>query len=221
MTGELAAEVFWDGIFARLDNYNSSCGGGDWDFQAVVSEFINGIDGRRSWSFAQWCEKLEVERGTKLTDDEKSRIDNGCIGLVMFALKIDGIPPLMGGYRDFDKVKKLADDLLERIKNGEFPKGSEVILYGVQFFVDDNFAYRPGADETISLSDEMLMEIDREAKADGVTNFNFGLYDFKTNMIYDANHQEPGMRVYENTVERFRLGFGNREIYFYRLILPK
>ncbi len=62
----------------------------------------------------------------------------------------------------------------------------------------------------------MLQEIDREAIEDRLINFDFGLYDPKTNKIYDANHKNPGMRVYENTINQF-LTFGNRQAFFYRV----
>jgi hypothetical protein len=218
MTVEQAAEVFWDGIFARLDNYNNN-GGGGMDCQVVVDGFINGIDSRESWTYNEFCAKLEKDNGRKLNDSERKELGRGCIGLVTWALGITTNPSLMGGMRDFGKIKVLADAMKKEIDDhlDFYGEDTRVVIFGAMFQSDDPVAFLPDKDGIINVTDKELQEIDRQAGEDRLFNFDFGLYDWKTNKIYDATQKYPGMRVYENTIEQFDRSFGNRTIYFFRV----
>lgn len=73
----------------------------------------------------------------------------------------------------------------------------------------------------MNLTKEMYLDIAMQAVEAGRTNFDFGLYDFKTNRIYEANHENPGMRVFEKTITKFISGFGNKQAFFYQIsIVP-
>ena len=222
---EQANEAFWDDIFGRLGNFNSGTGGG-FDFQAMVNWFLNGIADPaesyiKSWTYEQWVKKTEEELGRKLTQVERDQLAKGCIGLVLFALNITGNPPLTGGYLDFEEAKNMAIDLQEKINNnpGRYQDGARVVLYGFLFHTDDPSAYRPDKEGRMNLTDADLEDIDSEAKANNRTNFNFGVYDPKTKMMYDADEMQPGMRVFEKTINQFINSFGNRQAFYYRITI--
>jgi RHS repeat-associated protein len=220
---EAMLEKYWDDIFARLDNFNSSNGRG-FDFQAVVGGFKNGIIepanlDRQSWTFQEYCQKWEAEHGTTMTNTQMSVLAKGCIGVVMLELGITGNPSLIDGYDSFNKAKEMADKLQEDITNNpeKYPANARVVIYGMLFQSDDNTAFRSNQNGRMSLSDADLVEIDNEARGDNRMNFDFGLYNPTTNRIYDANHANPGMRIFENTINQFINGGGNRQIFSFSI----
>ena len=172
-----------------------------------------------SWALKEYVQKLEGERGRKLTSVEVTRLSKGCVGLVLFALGINGNPPLTGGYWDFKDAWTMAHNLQKMIdKNSNGNKeNARVVLYGIQFFAENALDFRPGADGLVNITEKEYLEINERAQANREFNFNFGVYDFQKDRIYDANedNERGKMRVFEHKVNQFTLGFGNREVWFY------
>jgi len=233
MTVEQAAEVFWDGIFARLGNYNSN-GGGGMDFQAVVDGFYNGVSNSEGpWTYLEYIGQWENEHGVKMTDEQKEVLANGCIGLVALELGIKVDPSLLGGYRKLNDAKKAAKDLQNKIDadpeaylDGDY-NYARVIVYAFLFNDGKNkYKYQNDGDGIyrMDLTANDFLEIYDAAKKSGGT-FDFGLYNPQDNTWRDANYSnyesEP-MMVYERSDYEFQSHyFAKRAYYFSITYIPK
>ncbi|MFT3982217.1 MAG: DUF6443 domain-containing protein [Ferruginibacter sp.] len=204
-------EVSWDDVqkYYRFGEYADDSEENDQNQQQTkkytVEEFI------KIW---------ESGHSAKMTNKQKSTLARGCIGITAleldFNLETRGRPPLNRAYSSFDQAKKAAADLERDIKKNpvKYPPSARVIIFSTRFWSNDSDAFLPDKNGRVDMSNYNYYP--RPCDASGCyTNFDYGLYEEKTNRWWHANHAEPGMIIYESTLNYYSrplLDF-NRQIF--------
>ena len=55
----------------------------------------------------------------------------------------------------------------------------------------------------------------------GYANFDYGYYDAETNSWWHANHSEPGMKVYQSTLEHFSRAYLGFDTQIFCVAIPE
>ncbi len=177
---------------------------------------------QRRYSVEQFIELWETEQGRKLTADEKKTLTRGCIGITALNVDGGGNPPLNLAYSTFVKAKATADAMnavIDGIKGAKLPpgvakppSGTRAIVFAQLFW--SNQASDPAARAT---SDPTAYLPDKEGRVNmgayhyrarpGYVNFDYGFWDDATKSFWHANHSQPGMKVYQSTLDKFAKGY--------------
>jgi RHS repeat-associated protein len=180
----------------------------------------------KPYSFDEYVKIWESKHGRTMTADEKNVLSTGCVGIVALELGMlmdhkTNMPPTDRTYSTFALAKKNAEDLEKDIKAG--PNHSlplRVIIYSIRFWSKDAKKFLPNKNGEVDMSG-LDYKAARPADNSGriYYNFDYGLYDKKSNTWWDANHavgvgKDP-MVIKENTLQHYSrpLPSYNRQVF--------
>lgn len=192
-----------------------------------IGEPLPAGDETRSYSVDEYVTMWEKQQGRAMTDEEKDTLARGCIGVTALNLGQGDInPPLELSFSTFNQAKIVADAInnilkakpglsnlgkvvagnlvLKKVNNvlDSFPVDPDptlwkAIIFSKRFWSGGN-DYEPDSETgQVDMSD-----YDYEAKP-GFVNFDYGWYEEETDTWWHANHCEPGMKVYQSTLEHY------------------
>lgn len=158
----------------------------------------------KTWSVDKYKKKRARETGEKMSEGEEKVLAAGCIGITAEHLGFDSkltksnAPPLDMCYDTFGQALAKAQELNRQFKaNGE-DKAQKAVIFSKRFHsADPNNEYQPDKNGKVDMTG-----YDYKAKP-GYVNFDYGFYDVETGKWWHANHSEPGMEVYESTLEYY------------------
>lgn len=132
------------------------------------------------------------ERANKpMTSNEKETLKAGCIGITALNVGIPGklffpgnVPPRGPAYSSLKRAQDAAKLKEADIKKNpsNYPKGAHVVIFSMRFWTKNSTEFQPDKYSRIDLTNYKYL-----AKP-GFTNFDFGIYDKKTNLWWHANH---------------------------------
>ncbi len=156
----------------------------------------------KTWSVEDYVEKREGETGEAMTDHQKSVLGAGCIGITADQLGIDYNPPLDRCYSSFEKALSVAQQLnAELAQNGEADLKKAIIFSKRFYSAGDDYA--PDEDGQVDMAGYDHKQARPRPGGGTFTNFDYGYYDEQTGNWWHANHSEPGMKIYESTLEHY------------------
>ena len=175
---------------------------------AILDEKFRTNSGTKTVSYKveEYIKLWEIRNGRKMTPEEKDTLTRGCIGVTVINLGSNGLPnpPLDQCYSTFDQARHIAQAMNEAIRHSGV-NGRKAVIFSKRFW--------SGGDPS-SFQPDAVGHVDRagynyEGRPDPndptsrMINFDYGLYDEKTGKWWHANHAEPGMNVYESTLEYY------------------
>lgn len=174
---------------------------------------------QRKYDPDQYIAMWEAEQGRKLTPEEKTTVERGCIGITALNLSGGGNPPLDQCYSTFDKAKSEVDkenarlDLMRQIPIiGSAYQDHVAVLFAKMFWSNQNpdpkkrkkadpKAFKPDKKGHVDMSNYHYLA------RPGFVNFDYAYWDDASQSFWHANHSEPGMIVYQSTREKFAKGY--------------
>lgn len=140
-------------------------------------------------------------------------------------LGTSGNPSLANSYSNFERAKSEADKIEEDISNhlDKYPPNARVVIFSLKFWADDEKAFPEEENGKVNMNGypgKARMPNPEDPNAPiGYMNFDYGLYNKATNTWFSANHRQPGMRIYEKTLEQFseKKEFANRQVFSFAI----
>jgi hypothetical protein len=175
---------------------------------------------QRRYSVEQYQSMLEKEQGKKLTDDDKSTIARGCIGITADNIAGGGNPlnyaeAVFGSFDQAHGYMAMKNKELHQMradpKQAALAPQGEYILFAKQFWSNqkpgDNSKPDPDAFKADPKTGRVNMKDYKYRAQPGYVNFDYGFWDDSSNSFWHANHMQPGMVVYQSTKEHFIRGY--------------
>jgi len=174
---------------------------------------------QRRYSVEQYISMWEKEQGRKMTDREKKTLARGCIGITALNLSGGGNPPLDNAYSSFSaahaSMVKMNEGLAALRSNPETAaqaQGKSAVVFAKLFWSNqdpnpekrkkpDNKAFKPDKDGKVDMTGYHYRA------QPGFVNFDYGFWDEASQCFWHANHSEPGMHVYQSTLDKFSAGY--------------
>jgi hypothetical protein len=162
----------------------------------------------KKYSYDDYVKFWENQHGKKMTDDQKKVLAKGCIGVTAIALGIkstDPPPSLELSFSTFEQAQKVAQGLEKLAQNLPIktPNGLRAVIFSVRFWSNEPNSFLPDKSGQVNMSG-FNYENSRPCEPNKCFfNFDYGLYDRKTNTWWDANQAQPGMIIYQKTYQKF------------------
>jgi hypothetical protein len=141
-----------------------------------------------------------------MTRQQKRDLRRGCIGVTVAELSNNGNPvnpPLTSAVATFAAAQSQALQLENDIRNNpqNYPPGTRVVIYSKRFWSSDPSKFLPDASGSVDMTG-----YDYSARP-GFVNFDYGLYDARTNTWWHANHCDRcgmgKMKVYQSDLSYY------------------
>jgi RHS repeat-associated protein len=154
----------------------------------------------------QFIKLWEQDHGIKMTNQQKRHLKRGCIGITTIELSSNGRPvnpPLTNAVSTFSKAQVMAKNLEDDIKNNpqKYPPGTRSVVFSKRFWSSDASKFLPDSNGKVNMTG-----YDYSANP-GFVNFDYGLYDSRSNTWWHANHcAQCGMgkmSVYQSDLDYF------------------
>lgn len=151
----------------------------------------------KTYTVEEYIKKWEKEHGRKMTASERATLARGCIGITALNLGSNGLPnpALSHCYATFKEAwdaKRKMNEFLQV----HFPD-RKALLFSKRFWSSGQTFVRDPVTGRIDMSGYTY------APRPGFVNFDYGLYDEKTGKWWHANHNEPGMKIYESNLKHY------------------
>jgi RHS repeat-associated protein len=180
----------------------------------------------KKYTVKQYIKKWELEHGTTMTKAQKKTLQRGCIGITSLELGdnlLNENPPLTNSYSSFEQVKEEATKLEEDIKNNpdKYPANTRVIMYSIRFWSEDKNRFLSDENGSVDMTGwtgkARPPTINNPDNPFYYTNIDCGLYNKNSDTWFHANHQSPGMLIYESTLQGYsrRTSDFNRQVFFF------
>ncbi len=183
----------------------------------------------KEYKFNEYVEKWQTEHGYAMTDEQKSNLARGCIGITALELGTYSNPSLENSYLSFESANIEAANLENDIRNNpeNYPSGARVIIYSLRFWSDNEKDFLPDRNGKVDMSSYKYAPRSIPEDEEGtfeVANFDYGLYSKNTNTWFHANHKQPGMKIYEDSLKKYskpKFSFNMQIFSFAITIVPK
>jgi RHS repeat-associated protein len=177
------------------------------------------------YSFNEYVAKWENVHGVIMSDQQKNTLARGCIGVTALELGITGNPSLTDSYSSFEQATEEANKLQESMQSSPcyYPANARVIIYSVRFWSDNPNEFLPDKNGRVDMSGynhkARSADPDDEYAPSGYMNFDYGLYNKSTDTWFSANHAQPNMIIYEQSLRKFSKpkDFTNRQIFAFSI----
>jgi hypothetical protein len=172
----------------------------------------------KEYSLREYRKMWKKDHGVRMTRQQRRDLRRGCIGVTVAELSNNGNPvnpPLNGAVSTFAAAQSKATQLENDIRNHpeNYPPGTRVVIFSKRFWSNDASKFLPDASGNVDMTG-----YDYSARP-GYVNFDYGLYDSRTNTWWHANHCARcgmgTMKVYQSdlgTYSRPLLDF-NRQVF--------
>ncbi|RJQ74684.1 hypothetical protein D5S17_22195 [Pseudonocardiaceae bacterium YIM PH 21723] len=181
----------------------------------------------KDWSVPDYIRAWEKHRGRTMTEDEKRNLARGCIGVTVVNLDREdvGNPPLGLSFGSFETARTVQAALNEivakkpsaaefkalvrkhpvlgKLSNVERALPDWIGSGEVTAAVFSKRFWSGDADYSPNANDQVNMSGYRYVPRPGYVNFDYGWYDESVNNWWHANHSEPGMHVYQSTLNYY------------------
>ncbi|MBA3489117.1 MAG: hypothetical protein H0T78_06135 [Longispora sp.] len=206
---------------------------GNPDAVSPVTSPVN--SGSRRWSPSAYIRAWENANGRRMHSWERNALARGCIGVSVVNLERgNGNPPLGMSFNTFEQARAVmqafewalqgnpsvheyrqriaADPLLRQVRNVPqyFPNGYSAaaitpVMFSKRFYMG---GYNGGEDKYIPSrrTGQVDMSYYRYGAKPGYVNFDYGWFDPRTNNWWHANRAEPGMEIYQSTLNYYSRG---------------
>lgn len=165
----------------------------------------------RTYTMNSYIKMWEKSNSRRMTADEKITLRAGCIGITALNVGITGkltfpgnVPQRGPAYSSFKRAQEAAKLREADIKKNpsKYPKGSHVVIFSMRFWSGNSTEFQPDQYGRIDLTNYKYVA------RPGFTNFDFGMYDKKSNVWWHANHCEgcnggKPMNVYESDLQYY------------------
>ena len=165
---------------------------------------------KSSYTYEEYIKYWESTHSSPMTASQKENLTTGCVGVVAVELgdnrrMSDGMPPMDRTYSTPEIAQKKAAEL-------EKFSGQRAIIYSIRFWTDNKRKFLPDKSGNVDMGYWINGGYSHKK---GCPSFDFGLFDKKNNLWWDANHAQPGMVVKPNTLSHYsrRLSFYNVQVF--------
>ena len=161
----------------------------------------------RTLTFDDYVRKWEAEKGRAITPDEKTELERGCVGISSIQIGADPLDKLDRCYDTFENSLRVARADNEKFRKAGMETSKKSMIFSMRFWSGGR-DYEPDNRGRVDMSDYGSRLDSGDAwkpkpGGDSYVNFDFGYYDETTGMWWHANHRQPGMEVYESTLEYY------------------
>ena len=160
----------------------------------------------KDFSRRQYRKMWEAAHGVKMTRQQWRDLKRGCIGITVMELSNNGVPvmpPLSGAVSTFAAAQAQATALENDIRDHpeNYPPGTRVVIFSKRFWTADPAKFLPDASGNVDMTG-----YDYSAQP-GFVNYDYGLYDKRTDTWWHANHCANcgmgRMKVYQSGLEYY------------------
>lgn len=214
-------EVSWDdvqryykiGSFAEDDDEANAANSDDQNSSTNTTQNAPDDPFHKEYTLRQYRKMWEKAHGIKMTRQQRRDLKRGCIGVTVMELSNNGVPvnpPTAGAVSTFAQAQAKAKQLEEDIKNNpqNYPPGTRVVIFSQRFWTSDPTKFLPDASGNVDMTGYDYNETRPSDSYGDYINFDFGLYDARTNTWWHANHchkcQDFGsMMVYQSDLNYY------------------
>lgn len=196
------------GLEELYDNFHGS----ELDELYVVYPVLQNLHPRgptksKTYSLDEYIEKWEKENGRSLSPEEKKVLAKGCIGITMLALGTMSRPDLTNCYDTFAQVWEAAQKMNEFL--AVHSPDRKALIFSKRFW-SSGLSFEP---DPATGKVDMSGYLGETRPEKDMTNFDYGLYDEKTQKWWHANHCDMPilanprckgpMKVYESNLQHY------------------